>query len=173
MRLADLLRAEAFQWLYLLTLPAVLLLRRPVARHFGPQVAYALWALPAARLLIPPVVLPAWMAPQRAALPAPEIAVAAPATDPDFWQIAATAPSADAVAVPAAVLAAPSAPEAGFDLIATIANWPILEVLLTLWLGGAAVFLALRFAAYFSLRDGLLDGAVRKRLKLGPEVASG
>ena len=25
----------------------VLLVRRPVARHFGPQIAYALWALPA------------------------------------------------------------------------------------------------------------------------------
>ena len=37
----------------------VLLLRRPVARIFGPGMAYALWALPLLRLLIPPITLPA------------------------------------------------------------------------------------------------------------------
>ena len=44
-------------------LALVLVLRRPVARHFGPQAAYALWALPALRLFLPPVELPAWLAP--------------------------------------------------------------------------------------------------------------
>ncbi len=39
----------------------VLLLRRPVARHFGAHAAYALWALPALRLLLPP--LPGWRNP--------------------------------------------------------------------------------------------------------------
>ena len=37
----------------------VLILRRPFSRWFGPQFAYALWALPALRLLLPPVELPA------------------------------------------------------------------------------------------------------------------
>lgn len=41
----------------------VLLIRRPVSRHFGPQLAYALWALPLLRFVMPPLVLPAWMAP--------------------------------------------------------------------------------------------------------------
>lgn len=41
----------------------VLVLRRPVARLFGPQAAYALWALPLLRLLLPPIELPASMAP--------------------------------------------------------------------------------------------------------------
>jgi beta-lactamase regulating signal transducer with metallopeptidase domain len=36
----------------------VLAIRRPVARRFGPRAAYALWALPALRLLLPP--LPGW-----------------------------------------------------------------------------------------------------------------
>ena len=40
----------------------VLVLRRPVARHFGPKAAYALWLLPFLRLLLPPIVLPAWLA---------------------------------------------------------------------------------------------------------------
>ena len=37
----------------------VLLLRRPVARWFGPGMAYALWALPLLRLALPPLTLPA------------------------------------------------------------------------------------------------------------------
>lgn len=44
----------------------VLLLRRPVAKHLGPQAAYALWLLPALRLVMPPLVLPAWLKPQEA-----------------------------------------------------------------------------------------------------------
>ena len=42
---------------------AVLLLRRPVSRHFGARAAYALWALPFLRLMLPPIVLPASVAP--------------------------------------------------------------------------------------------------------------
>ena len=45
---------------------AVLVLRRPAARLFGPQLAYALWALPFLRLLLPPIVLPASLAPKAA-----------------------------------------------------------------------------------------------------------
>jgi len=37
----------------------VLVLRGPVARRFGPGMAYALWALPLLRLILPPIVLPA------------------------------------------------------------------------------------------------------------------
>ena len=50
----------------------VLVLRRPVARMFGPHLAYALWLLPMLRLLFPPITLPAWMAPVK-----PEIATPA------------------------------------------------------------------------------------------------
>ena len=32
----------------------VLMLRRPVSHHFGPQIAYMLWGLPFLRLLLPP-----------------------------------------------------------------------------------------------------------------------
>lgn len=39
---------------------AIFLLRRPVARIFGPRAAYALWALPALRMAMPP--LPGWRA---------------------------------------------------------------------------------------------------------------
>ena len=49
-----------------LLMAAVLVLRAPVRRLFGPQVAYGLWALPLLRLVLPP--LPAWW--PAAALPA-------------------------------------------------------------------------------------------------------
>ncbi|MEM9740683.1 MAG: M56 family metallopeptidase [Pseudomonadota bacterium] len=39
----------------------VLLVRRPFARAFGAKAAYALWALPLARLVMPPI--PNWMSP--------------------------------------------------------------------------------------------------------------
>jgi beta-lactamase regulating signal transducer with metallopeptidase domain len=45
----------------------VLVLRRPVARAFGPGIAYALWALPFLRLFLPPITLPGGFAPATAA----------------------------------------------------------------------------------------------------------
>lgn len=33
----------------------ILIVRKPVARHFGPRVAYALWLLPAMRAILPPM----------------------------------------------------------------------------------------------------------------------
>lgn len=38
-----------------LLMAMVLMVRRPVRRVFGPQIAYALWALPALRLMLPPL----------------------------------------------------------------------------------------------------------------------
>jgi beta-lactamase regulating signal transducer with metallopeptidase domain len=64
----------------------VLVLRRPVARLFGPGMAYALWALPLLRLVLPPLVLPGEQAPVQVILAdadavAPAVAVAS-ASDP-------------------------------------------------------------------------------------------
>ena len=114
----------------------VLFLRRPVARLFGPQVAYALWMLPLVRFLLPPVVLPASMAPDQA--PAP---------------IAAEAPLmifvSDPVAEPAAQ-AAPALWPAGLD--------PAL-VLVIAWLAGAALFLVYRARDYAAMKRDLLAEA--------------
>ncbi len=124
----------------------VLLLRRPVARHFGARAAYALWALPLLRLAVPPITLPAWLRPGETA---PPLAEMAEASDPASLLTSASLAQADAIA-PVFPLPATAAPLPPID-------W--LTPLLILWLAGAAIFLIRRFALYFAMRRELLDGA--------------
>ena len=117
----------------------VLLLRRPVARHFGARMAYALWALPMARLILPPVVLPAWFgAGKSARLPAavPSEALTSP-VGRGLGDTIVTAPASAMM---------PSPVDFAVPLIA-------------LWLFGAALFLIRRFSLYFGMRRELLAAA--------------
>ncbi len=113
-----------------LLIALVLLVRRPVSRYFGPRLAYALWALPALRLLLPPIELPASLGPHQ-------VQVSDPA-------LLALAMAADATTPPA------SAPTP---------LWERPEPWLTLWLGAAALFLAWRMANYYRMRRDLLAEA--------------
>ena len=93
---------------------AVLVLRRPVARVFGPSFAYALWALPLLRLALPKLyILPAKPAQMPEAftayLPAPIVPMTA-------------APQALNIAQPASV------------------NWS--QMAIYIWLAGMAIYLA-------------------------------
>ncbi|MDJ0977902.1 MAG: M56 family metallopeptidase [Erythrobacter sp.] len=126
----------------------VLVLRRPVTRWFGAPAAYALWALPMLRLILPPIELPAWLAPEKTA---PEAVEATGHTAPLVVEIASEAAS---VAPDAAATS-----EGATSLIAALSSLPLTEIALTAWLGGAAVFLFLRFSAYFRLRNGLMREA--------------
>ena len=128
---------DTFVWTGAL-IALVLVLRRPVARHFGPQVAYALWALPLVRLVLPPLVLPASMAPAGAAT--------APVMAPEPLLVVAMNGAAAASEAPAAA-AAP------------LFSLPWNTVLLALWLGGAAVFLCWRLHQYRLMRRDLLADA--------------
>ncbi len=119
---------DTFVWTGCL-IALVLVLRRPVARHFGPQVAYALWALPLLRLVMPPLVLPASFAPAQA-LPVPG---AAPAE-------------------PLLVLASFSVEQAAAGI-----DWA--AVLFSVWLGGTLAFLAWRAVQYRKMRVDLLAEA--------------
>jgi beta-lactamase regulating signal transducer with metallopeptidase domain len=107
----------------------VLLARRPLGRYFGPQFAYALWLLPALRLILPPIELPASMAPQQAHL------------------------SEQALVALAMANAAPAPVPAPTPL------WERGEVWLALWLGGAALFIAWRVVSYVLMRRDLLAEA--------------
>lgn len=115
-------------------LALVMLLRRPVARHFGPQAAYALWALPFMRLLMPGITLPVWMAPAAE----PARVMAAPQT---YYAVAAGS----------------TAPVAAEPAAGVLVDW--LALGLAVWLTGSLVFLVFRFRAYFDMRRELLADA--------------
>ncbi len=120
-----------------------LLLRRPVAKHLGAGAAYALWFLPMARLLFPPVTLPAWMK--------PAFLESAPAAEPVVTDLALSPVAESGFSY--AEFVAPTTP-------ATIAS-PVDFVvpLVILWLVGAAIFMGRRFWLYGELRRELLEDA--------------
>jgi beta-lactamase regulating signal transducer with metallopeptidase domain len=108
----------------------VLLVRRPAARWFGPKLAYALWTLPALRLVLPPIELPASMAPQQAQL-----------SDQALMALAMAADASPAPMPPPTPL------------------WERADVWIAAWLVGAALFLAWRIAGYRRMRRELLAKA--------------
>jgi bla regulator protein blaR1 len=135
-----------------LLIALILMLRRPVARWFGPQVAYALWALPLLRLLLPPIVLPASLAPTVEA-------EAVPAVVPASVTASGSVGPMEAAPVGAAEFAAAAAPAwAWADL---------LPFALSVWLGVAIAFLAWRVVTYKRMRRELLSEA-RSVGEVGP-----
>ena len=131
-----------------LLIALVLLIRRPVTRHFGPQVAYALWALPFLRFIMPPIVLPAWMAPAEPVAP-----VASTANEPLMVIISDPGTPVAATAEPAMLAneAMAAAPVVGIA---------VTDLLLPLWLGGALLFVGWRIREYRRMRAGLLEEAI-------------
>jgi beta-lactamase regulating signal transducer with metallopeptidase domain len=116
----------------------VLAIRTPVARMFGPRIAYALWLIPALRLVLPPV--PALSLPWSAA-----------------------APSSDAAAVDSAMWMSTEA--TGLTNGAAASDWDsalawVPAALLLLWLGGAAVHLTRQLLAHRQLLNRLRDAEV-------------
>ncbi|KHL26196.1 hypothetical protein PK98_06790 [Croceibacterium mercuriale] len=125
--------ADTAMWTGLL-IAIILLVRRPVARQFGPGLAYALWALPLARLVLPPVTLPAVLAPAAAPMP--------PALAPGL-AIPPTMPMPAAMPHTAAV---------------TGSSY-LVVILLGLWAAGAVGFVVLRVVTYRRMRRTLLARA--------------
>ena len=115
----------------------VLAIRKPVARHFGAGIAYALWLLPVARLLLPPlphqVSLFSWLKMPAAGQPEPAAWTGGPATALPAEAAIAAPPTAfevpAMVSPPAAEIHAASPPD--LLLIAGLAA-------LAIWLTGAA-----------------------------------
>lgn len=125
----------------------VLLVRRPVSRWFGPAAAYALWALPVLRLILPPLALPPGI------FGRPEISVetvtaaAHPALPVAFEAANGVSPITEGAMAPASV-------EPDF-----LVSVPWFQVLVAVWLIGAAVFLLQRIRNYRLMRAELLAGA--------------
>lgn len=99
----------------------VLAIRGPVARHFGPHIAYGLWLLPALRLLLPP--LPETVAPTPLRMLPVPIDIEA-------------------------LLAKPSPAAAGVDAVAAgpVIDWTVL--LIGLWAVGGLAFLGWHILSY-------------------------
>lgn len=114
----------------------VLLVRRPVARHFGPGVAYALWCIPAARVLMPSL----------EGAPTPVLESGTELQDN----------------VRDAILAGIYAPENAGAATSQMASMPSVNYVvlgLTLWLGGAALLFIIQMIRYAAMRDELLSEA--------------
>ncbi|MBB3983566.1 beta-lactamase regulating signal transducer with metallopeptidase domain [Sphingobium fontiphilum] len=115
-----------------LLMALVMLLRRPVARWLGAGTAYALWALPVARLILPAI-------PQDMASPSPLHSAVDQAGLPDLL-------------MPASAAALPSAPSEA-------AAFPWLELAFGLWLTGAILFLLVQAIGYVRFRRLVLREA--------------
>ncbi|WP_156842360.1 M56 family metallopeptidase [Novosphingobium aquimarinum] len=122
----------------------VLLVRKPVGRWFGPKAAYALWALPMIRLFLPPLVLP-----EAAVAPRPSLQFV-PMPDEKLILVSFPAEPATPMAMPVETQPA-----------GLLESLPWSQILLTVWLAGAAIFLLHRFVAYHAMRAELLRGSRR------------
>jgi beta-lactamase regulating signal transducer with metallopeptidase domain len=76
----------------------ILIVRKPFARHFGPRLTYALWAVPALRLVLPPlpfadpVVIMPEPAVDMAVMVPVGLPIAAPVAAEPFWTLAELVP---------------------------------------------------------------------------------
>ncbi len=119
-----------------LLMVAVLMVRRTVAENFGPGVAYALWLIPAARVLMP-------------TLEGPAVAT----LESDF---------AVQDTVRDAVLTGISAPQSVAATTSHVAALPSVDYValgVTLWLGGAVLLFIVQMIRYATMRDDLLSEA--------------
>ncbi len=127
----------------------VLVARRPVAKHFGAGVAYALWAIPVARLILPPLQIPVSLMPLLR-LPANAHTAAEPATTFAIASVSGRAEPALAATPSAPVMIHPDPlpdmmPEGltSPESLAGSALAVLLPGLFVLWAGGALFFFGL------------------------------
>ncbi|MFW2830927.1 M56 family metallopeptidase [Sphingomonas sp. ID0503] len=143
----------------------VMILRQPVAAKFGGKYAYLLWALPALRMVLPP--LPEGWGWQALYVP---VATVASADEGHSAQV--TLALMDPVEAQAhAVEIAARAPIADTSSAwATIAaqDWP--TILLTVWLAGAALWFAWQMLNYAAFIRRAMEGAKLLSRECGIDV---
>ena len=142
-----------------LLMAIVLMLRAPVTRAFGARAAYALWLLPALRMILPP--LPGW---RMLAIPVaywgPDrktVGLVDPATAVRIVHDVARMEHAHVLApvappLPVQMIVAPQ-PD---PLLASV-GWPVL--LLAVWLGGAVLWFAWQMIRYRAFLARAMRGA--------------
>jgi beta-lactamase regulating signal transducer with metallopeptidase domain len=128
----------------------VLVSRRYVAKQFGAGVAYALWALPLARLVLPPLHLPVSLMPRLslshgtpanapADTPTQVIAPVTDQIDPAFTVAPHAPASVHPVSMPDSALDSLLSPQTLMDTLSAM----LLPSLLFVWAGGALFFFGL------------------------------
>ncbi len=127
----------------------VLALRLPVARSFGPRAAYALWALPALRIALPP--LPGWQ----------------------ILKLPHSFGEAHAASISTAGATAPGMPLLAIEVAAHPVHvvsipWP--ELLLAAWLGGAALWFGWQMLRYRRFLQLAMQSAQRLTRECGVDV---
>jgi len=128
----------------------VLAIRKPVSRHFGPNIAYALWALPVLRLALPPL--------------------------PESWRASAETPVAAASEVITYYMVDPiTVPQAAATTASATATLPVeaapidwLPIVVGIWAVGALAFLAYHLVAH-----GRFCARLLRRAKVERTVAEG
>jgi bla regulator protein blaR1 len=123
-----------------LILAAVLILRKPVANIFGPNVAYFLWLLPAARLVMP------------------SLSVEKTASVSDTSQLVRDSVIGAVTSRQPGTFVEAIVPQAAFDYG---------MILLSIWLGGAALLFVVQMARYVAMRDELLSDATELGMTQG------
>lgn len=129
--------AELNQWILdtmismTLLLAFVLLIRKPVSHYFGAKVAYALWALPVARLFMPILTLEAPVAPVETSEPA---------------LVAGATMSELAMIVPTEQVATGALASIDWFLIAIV-----------IWVGGAGMLFISKLASYIQFREDIVS----------------
>lgn len=118
----------------------VLILRQPVREHFGSRVAYALWLLPAARVLMPTLT--------------ETVTRTVSAPEPI---LPASAPLLTSASIEPQLLGAVTPVER--TLIDALGGWP--TILMTIWLGIAAGLLLRGLFEYRAQRADILKGSVQ------------
>ncbi|HEY0621833.1 M56 family metallopeptidase [Sphingomonas sp.] len=124
----------------------VLAIRKPVNRHFGPNIAYALWALPVLRLALPPL--------------------------PESWRASAESPvSAAGEAITYYIADSTLVPDASVASAAPIVQTAVIDwlpIVLAIWAAGALAFLG-----YHLIAHGRFCARLLHRAKIERTVAEG
>jgi beta-lactamase regulating signal transducer with metallopeptidase domain len=132
-----------------LLMAAILIVRRPVAKYFGPTIAYALWLIPAARVCMPMIEGPS----------------------------ISTADGGIAIqdTVREAVLAGLSSPDAIASATRSAHALPTIDFLalgVMTWLGGAVLLFMVQMIRYAAMRDDLLSEATEIAVVDGVKIVA-
>lgn len=142
----------------------VLVLRKPVARHFGAGVAYTLWLLPVARLALPPLSSGSFLSWAQFPVFAQRSTISSASTHTHSDHVSSAPFPPEAAAIMPPVPALPPVPDTGFETDAANISMPPLSemlmlmagALLLVWAAGAVFFAArsvLRHAGFMRILD--------------------